>query len=140
MMLRLGVKFLGTIKNTPTFPFHLEDVNSNCITNHNNKMVVQCFGTRTYFVARTKIDSNALKAVVLRHGMSRVRAARLTTNMTLLLNWNTWVYETTNGTLGNREVKRLEYFENTMVDSSSDEACSGEDYVKLCWGKFKDTS
>ena len=90
----------------------------------------------TYFVARTKIDENALRAVVLHHGMGRVRVARLAINMPMLLTWNAWVYETTS-TLGNGEVKRLEYFENTMVDISSDEACSGEDYVKLCWDKFK---
>ena len=61
--------------------------------NHNNTVAAQCFETRTYFVARTKIGDNVPKAVVLRHGMGRIRAARLATNMPLLLNWNTWVYE-----------------------------------------------
>ena len=108
------------------FPFHLEDANSKYLKNHNNKVVAQCFGTRICFIVYTKIDHNPLNVVILCHRMGRVRAARLATNMLLLLSCNTWVYEKTSGTLNNGEVKRLEHFDNTSEDS-----CSDEDYVKL---------
>ena len=110
LMLYLGVKFLGTLKNTPVFLFRLEDLNYKRMTNHNNKVVAQCYGTRNFFIARIKIGGSLLKAAVLRHGMGRVRAARLSTNMPLLLVSNTWVYETTSGYMGSGEVKIIIHF------------------------------
>ena len=78
-------------------------------------MVAQFYGTRTHFIARTKIDGSLLKALVLRHGMGQVRAARLATNMTLLLTSNTWVYKTTIGYTGSGEVKRIKHFDTDSV-------------------------
>ena len=37
IMLCLGVKFLGTIKNTAVVPLRIEDLNSKRLMNHNNK-------------------------------------------------------------------------------------------------------
>ena len=88
MMLRICVKFLDTVKNTVAFTFYLEILILR-ISPHNDKVVAQCFGNWRYFAACTKISTNPTKAVILRHRMGRMRAARLTNNMTLLLNTNT---------------------------------------------------
>ena len=69
LMLRLSVTLLGTLKSTPAFLFHLEDLNYKRTTNHNNRVVAQYYGTRINFIAHTKIGGSPLKAVILRHRM-----------------------------------------------------------------------
>ena len=82
----MGVKFLGTLKNTEAFPFHIEDVNVKRATTINNKVIVQCYGTRSSFECRTKVGGeHKLKVVVVRHGTGRLRCVRLGTNLHLLL-------------------------------------------------------
>ena len=90
LMLRIGVKLLGILKKITAFPFHLEDLSSKKMTNHSDKVVVQYYGIRINFIARTKIGGSPLMTVLLRHGMGRVRAAKLATNMPLLLAFNTY--------------------------------------------------
>ena len=68
LMLRMGVKFLGTLKNTDAFPFQIEDINEKRQTNHNNKVVVQSYGARTAFQCQTKVGGeHKMKVVVVRH-------------------------------------------------------------------------
>ena len=73
IMLRMGVKFLGTLKNTEAFPFHIEDFNTKRETNLNQKVIVQSFGTRSAFESKTRIgDQYKMKVVVVRHGLGRL--------------------------------------------------------------------
>ena len=46
LMLRIGVKFLGTLKNREALPFNIEDVNVKLATKIDNKGILQCYGTR----------------------------------------------------------------------------------------------
>ena len=55
IMQERGVKFLGTIKNYNAFPFEFVEVNENGKHVNNGKSVVQNFGTRTNFVACSRI-------------------------------------------------------------------------------------
>ena len=81
-MLRMGVKFLGTLKNTEAFPFHIEDVNVKRETNINNKVIVQSYGTRSAFDSRTRVGGiYKMKVVVIRHGPGRVRCVRIGPNI-----------------------------------------------------------
>ena len=45
IMESMGIKYLGIIKNTPSFPFLIVDLNENPSTVINNKPVVQAYGT-----------------------------------------------------------------------------------------------
>ena len=66
LMLRMGVKFLGTLKNTEALPFHIEDVNVKRGSNINNKVIVQSYGTRSAFDSRTRVGGiYKMKVVVI---------------------------------------------------------------------------
>ena len=68
MMLKMGVKFLGTLKNTKAFPFHIKDVNFKRDTNVNQKVIVQSYGTISAFESKTRIgDQYKMKVVVVRN-------------------------------------------------------------------------
>ena len=60
-----------------------------------------------------------MKVVVLSHGMGRFRAARLATNTPLLLAFNICVYETTGGSIGKSDVKKIKCYDNFSVNTSS---------------------
>lgn len=60
-MLRLGVKFLGTVKNSTAFPFFIKDMNEKKRCNHKNKVVIQSYGTRSSFTAETRLGNHRMK-------------------------------------------------------------------------------
>ena len=106
-MLRMGVTFLGTLKNTDAFPFQIEDINEKRQTNHNNKVVVQSYGARTAFQCQTKVGGeHKMKVVVVRHGTGRIRSVRLGTNLPIVMCNNFWVFETTSGCKAHGQVSR----------------------------------
>ena len=113
LMLRMGVKFVGTLKNTEAFPFQIEDVNVKRDTNINNKVVVQCYGTRSSFECRTRAGGeHKMKVVVVCHRSGRLRCVRLGTNLPMLIQRNFWVFETTSGIKGEGQVRRKEHFKH----------------------------
>ena len=70
IMESMGVKFLGTCKDTQAFPFKIVDLNeSPSTTVENGKPIVQGYGTRTSFKCRTGNKT----ATVSRHGMGKMR-------------------------------------------------------------------
>ena len=69
LMEALGVKFLGTIKDSKSFPFQIVDLNDSPNTVSNGRPVVQGYGTRTSFTAR----SGDKVASVMRHGAGKVQ-------------------------------------------------------------------
>ena len=73
----LGVKYLGTMKDSKAFPFSIVDLNELKVAVENNRPIVQGYGTRTSFTAR----KGNTTATVMRHGAGRVRAARAASNM-----------------------------------------------------------
>lgn len=91
--------FCGTIKNTPAFPFIIDD-NAMCHTNdqkarvRSKKAVLQKYGMRTSFTAK-KGRAN-LKVVVARHGLGKLRAARIATNAPQFQE-SAYVYEVKSG-------------------------------------------
>ena len=85
----LGVKFLGTIKDSKSFPFQIVDLNDSPNTVSNGRPVVQGYGTRTSFTAR----SGDKVASVMRHGAGKVPAARAATSL-VECRQDTWAYET----------------------------------------------
>ena len=113
LMLHMGVKFLGTLKNTEAFPFHIEDVNVKRETNLNNKVIVQSYGTRSAFESHTKVGGiHKVKVVVIRHGTGRMRCVRIGTNIPFLMTNRQWVFETTSGCKGQGQVARNEHFQS----------------------------
>ena len=141
LMLRIGVKFLGTLKNTEAFPFQIEDVNIKREATVNNKVVVQCYGARSAFECRTKVGGkHKMKVVVVRHGAGRLRCVRLGTNVPLLMQKNFWVFETTSGIKGDGIVKRKEHFRDGvhMVASTRCEE-SNAAWKKLFGGIYEMT-
>ena len=69
LMLIMRVTFAGTIKDVACFPFHVEDIDKNRMANHNNKVMMQHYSTRTHVVSCINIAANTLKVMVLRHGI-----------------------------------------------------------------------
>ena len=89
IMKSMKVKYLGTIKDSNCFPFHIVELNENSSTVINGRPVVQGYGTRTSFTAR----SGDTTATVMRHGAGKIRAARAATNL-VECKQDTWAYET----------------------------------------------
>ena len=82
-------RFRGTIQDNQMFPFHIVDVQEGTYRIHKNRPVIQAYGTRANYVARTA----NVQASVLRHGGGKVRAARIATNLVECTN-DTWVCKT----------------------------------------------
>lgn len=66
IMLEMKVKFLGTVKNTWSFPFQFVDINETGKTVQDNRYVVQTYGMRTNFVTHSR-PGNHVQASVLRN-------------------------------------------------------------------------
>ena len=77
VMERFGVKCLGTVKDSKSFPFDIVDLNEQPSQVVNNRPTLQAYGTRSSYTAR----SGNSTAFVLRHGMGKIRAARAATNL-----------------------------------------------------------
>jgi hypothetical protein len=86
--------FLGTIKDTPTFPFVIEQTRAVKDRVTSKRAVVQTYGKRSSFTA--KKSRSKLKAVTFRHGMGKMRSARVATNAPGFQDLE-WVYEVTSG-------------------------------------------
>ena len=85
-----GVKFLGTSKDSESFPFKIVDLNdSSSTTVVNGRPIIQGYGTRTSFTAK----SDNKTAVVMKHGGGKIRVARGVTNL-VECRQDTWAYET----------------------------------------------
>ncbi|KAL7531815.1 hypothetical protein ACHAWF_003920, partial [Thalassiosira exigua] len=83
------VKWLGTMKESNSFPFSVVDVKEATERSPRNRPTIQAYGTRSSFSAR----SGARTATVMRHGAGKVRAARAATNL-VQCQTDTWAYET----------------------------------------------
>ena len=82
LMMRLGVRFVGTVKNTASFPFIIHDHNIDKIRTSQNKVVLQSYGIRSHFSCYTKIGTT-MKVSVLRNWIGKIRLARIATNLYL---------------------------------------------------------
>jgi hypothetical protein len=97
IMRRLGVKFLGTIKDSFKYPFYFVEVNEDGKSQVNKRAVMQLYGMRNSWTATTrdsKRPHDIVQASAFRHGQGKNRAARIATNMPELMKPNTFVYET----------------------------------------------
>ena len=106
LMIRYGVRFVGTVKNTASFPFLIHDHNLEKKQTSQNKVVLQSYGIRSHFSCYTKIGTKMMVSV-LRNGIGKIRSARIATNVPLLMD-NSWVYEIQSGDLGEIDVKRIQ--------------------------------
>ena len=96
IMREMGVKFLGTVKDSKSYPFYFVDVNEDGEVVKNDRVIAQMYGMRTNITAKQQASSRAndiIQASVLRHGFGKVRGARIVTNLPEAME-NTWVYET----------------------------------------------
>jgi len=91
IMTKNGVKFLDTIKESKSFPFQVVDVNESDTHVLNKCPIIQAYGTRSYWVTR----SGDIQASALRHGLGKIRCARIATNI-IEVKGDDWVYDTTN--------------------------------------------
>ena len=87
VMESMGVKFLGTIKESKSFPFQIVDLKESNAAVVNGRPVLQAYGDRSSYTARS---SNKV-ASVLRHGSGKIRAARAATNL-VECRQDTWAY------------------------------------------------
>ena len=71
LMMRLGVRFVGTVKNTAAFPFLIHDHNLEKTKTCNNKVVLQSYGIRSQFSCETK-NGSKMKVSVLRNGIGKI--------------------------------------------------------------------
>ena len=117
-MMRLGVKFVGTVKNTVYFPFLIQDHNHKKTSPYDNKVDTQSYGMRTHFSCHTKIGNTTMKVSVLRNGIGKIRSARIATNVPLLMD-SSWVYELHSGDLGGSDIKRIQHQTDELRKSSS---------------------
>ena len=64
-MIRFGVKFVGTVRNTPSFPFIIEDHNVKKIPTTDNKVVTQLYGIRSHFTCHKNMGNTKMNITVL---------------------------------------------------------------------------
>jgi len=98
------VRFFGTIKNTTQYPFDIDAINKAPVRTSQGRVVTPASGQRTSFIATQRAQH--LKAVVMRHGIGKSRAARLITNSPMFQE-NAWVCEIKHGSAADGEIKRL---------------------------------
>ena len=72
-MMRLGIKHVGPVKNTPYFLFVIHDHNLNKTQTDQNKVVLQSYGTRTNFSCDKKVSNTKMMVSILRNGISKIR-------------------------------------------------------------------
>jgi len=77
IMESMGIKFLGTIKDSASFPFEVVDIKTDEETVRNGRPVVQAYGSRT----EHRAIKDGIVASVMRNGGGRTRVARIATNM-----------------------------------------------------------
>eukprot|EP00986_Skeletonema_menzelii_P016560 scaffold15054_cov74-Skeletonema_menzelii.AAC.1 len=77
----MNCKFLGTVKDSAKFPFIFVEVNEDGKTVRNKRMMLQVYGRRSVWTARSKSAGKTLQASVLRHGGGKKRGARIVTNL-----------------------------------------------------------
>ena len=122
VMEAMGVKYLGTIKNSKSFPFEIVDLNESRATTINGRPIIQAYGTRTSFTARL----GGTTASVMRHGGGRIRAARAATNL-VECRQDTWAYETEG---------LLTRFPHSVRPSPLSENPTTDDQIKHAWNLF----
>ena len=127
------MKFLGTIKNSNTSPFEFFKVNENGKQVYNGKSVMQTFGTRTIIFARSRTDQN-IRVSVLRHGMGKVRAVRIATNIPECI-VNAWVDKTVSVNLIRLPHPEMEP-ELPPDRNKDDEPSTEEQRTKHGWSSF----
>ena len=115
LMMRFGVRFVGTVKNTAAFPFMIHDHNLEKARTSQNKVVLQSYGIRSHFSCKTKVGTEMMLSV-LRNGIGKIRSARIATNVPMLME-NSWVYELSSGDLGTIDIKRNKY--ETILNPTS---------------------
>ena len=101
---------------------------------NNGKSVVQTFGTRTNFFARSRIHRN-VRVSVLRHGMGKVRAVRIATNIPECIA-NAWVYETAAGNFSRQPHFQMESVPSTDSDEDDEVRLADDVRVKQGWSAF----
>lgn len=97
IMREMGVKFLGTVKNSLKYPFYFVEVTEDGKTEINKRAVVQTYRMRNTWNATSKSATQShdvIQATVMRHGGGKTRAARITTSLPEAMNANAYVYET----------------------------------------------
>mmetsp|Transcript_56501 Transcript_56501/g.120008 ORF Transcript_56501/g.120008 Transcript_56501/m.120008 type:complete len:178 (+) Transcript_56501:1161-1694(+) len=93
----MGVKFLGTIKDSFKYPFYFVEVNEEGKTAVNNRAVVQTYGMRDVFAAISRHPTRrhyVVLASAYRFGQGKSRAARLATIIPEVMCPNLFVYKT----------------------------------------------
>lgn len=93
----LGVKFLGTIKNSLKYPFYFIEINENGKPSIDGRAVIQLYGMRSSWTATSrnpKKNHDVIQASAFRHGQGKVRAARLCTSIPSAMKPNEFVCET----------------------------------------------
>ena len=97
IMRSLGVKFLGTIKDSFKYAFYFVEVNEDGKSEINKRAVMQLYGMRTSWTAISRLPNrphDVVQASAFGHGQGKNRAARIATNMPEAMKPNTFVYET----------------------------------------------
>eukprot|EP00984_Skeletonema_dohrnii_P032459 scaffold26691_cov108-Skeletonema_dohrnii-CCMP3373.AAC.1 len=90
LMEKMGVKYLGTIKDSPSFPFMIVDRNEKDVKVVGRKAVIQAYGTRTSVAAKR----GGTTAKVMTHGMGKIRGARVASNIVECTSQDAFAYET----------------------------------------------
>ena len=124
---RLGVRFLGTVKDSNALPFQVHDKNITGKRIINNKAITQSYGMRTRFSCTSNVRNDKISVSVLRNGVGKIRSAKIATNHPLFAN-NDWVYESQKGDLGNG---KLDVSQHVAV-----EVGSSDNSVNDVWNEF----
>ena len=83
---RLGVRFLGTVKDSNVLPFHVEDKNNTGKRVINNKVITQLYGICTRFSCTSNVRNEKITLLVLQNGVWKIRSAKIETNHLLFAN------------------------------------------------------
>ena len=126
----LDCKFLGTVKDSAKFPFIFVEVNEDGKTVRNKRMMLQVYGRRSVWVARSKRSGGkTIQASVLRHGAGKKRGARIATNLPEAMT-DAIVYETS----ASSELKRKEHA--APPDAPLQPGATINDEISHAWQEF----
>ena len=73
LLCRLGVRFLGTVKDSVALPFCVQDKNVTGKRVTNNKVITQSYGMRTRFSCYSKVGNEKIYVSVLQNGVGKIR-------------------------------------------------------------------
>ena len=70
-MIRLGVRFVGKVKNMAVFAFLIKYFNNKKTPTYDNKIVIHSYGIRAHFACYTKFGKSKMRVSVLRNGIGK---------------------------------------------------------------------